>query len=200
MPRTCGSSAHRMAHAVERHAVGEVDERLAQLLERAVVVEVLAVDVRDHRHRRARAAGRSRRSRPPRPPGTAPVPSRAFEPMDCSRPPTTMVGSSPPRASTAATSEVVVVLPCEPATATPYFMRISSASMSARGITGMPCARAADDLRVVRRGPRSRRPPPAAPSTLAASCPCRMRPPRAGQPLGGLAGRAGRCPTPGSRG
>jgi hypothetical protein len=49
----------------------------------------------------------------------------------------TSVGSSPPLASTVAISEVVVVLPWLPATATPYFMRISSASISARGITGI---------------------------------------------------------------
>jgi hypothetical protein len=41
-----------------------------------------------------------------------------------------------------ATSEVVVVLPCEPAIATPYLTRISSASISARPMTGMPSARA----------------------------------------------------------
>ena len=33
-------------------------------------------------------------------------------------------------------NEVVVVFPCDPATAIPVFMRISSASISARGITG----------------------------------------------------------------
>ncbi len=33
--------------------------------------------------------------------------------------------------------EVVVVLPCAPATAMPYFRRISSASISARGMTGI---------------------------------------------------------------
>ncbi len=38
--------------------------------------------------------------------------------------------------------DVVVVLPCEPATATPYFMRMSSASISARGMTGMRLSRA----------------------------------------------------------
>ena len=54
----------------------------------------------------------------------------------------TMVGSMPASASTEARIEVVVVLPCEPATAMPYFMRISSASISARGITGMPRSRA----------------------------------------------------------
>jgi hypothetical protein len=54
-----------------------------------------------------------------------------------------MVGSSPPRASTVATNEVVVVFPCVPATATPYFMRISSASISARWMTGTSRWRAA---------------------------------------------------------
>ena len=53
-------------------------------------------------------------------------------------PPTTTVGSKPPAPSTAATIEVVVVLPCVPAIAMPYFRRISSASISARAITGMP--------------------------------------------------------------
>jgi hypothetical protein len=43
----------------------------------------------------------------------------------------------------AATMVVVLVLPCEPATATPSFTRMSSPSISARGITGTPRARAA---------------------------------------------------------
>ena len=38
---------------------------------------------------------------------------------------------------------VVVVLPCVPATAMPCLKRISSASISARGTTGMPRSRAA---------------------------------------------------------
>ena len=59
------------------------------------------------------------------------------------RPPTTTVGSRRPSASTAATIEVVVVLPWVPATAIPYLSRISSASISARGITGTWRARAA---------------------------------------------------------
>jgi hypothetical protein len=42
----------------------------------------------------------------------------------------------------AAINEVVVVLPCVPATATPHFMRMSSASISARGMTGTFNARA----------------------------------------------------------
>ena len=48
-----------------------------------------------------------------------------------------MVGSRPASLSTAAVMEVVDVLPCEPETAMLYFMRISSASISARGITGI---------------------------------------------------------------
>ncbi len=55
----------------------------------------------------------------------------------------TNVGSRPPSASTDATRLVVVVLPCVPATAMPCFNRISSASISARGTTGMPRSRAA---------------------------------------------------------
>ena len=38
---------------------------------------------------------------------------------------------------------VVVVFPCVPATAMPCFRRMSSASISARGTTGMPRSRAA---------------------------------------------------------
>jgi hypothetical protein len=37
-----------------------------------------------------------------------------------------------------ATNDVVVVLPWDPATATPYFTRINSASSSARAMTGIP--------------------------------------------------------------
>ncbi len=49
----------------------------------------------------------------------------------------TMVGSSPPWARIVETMEVVVVLPCMPETATENFILRSSASISARGITGM---------------------------------------------------------------
>ena len=55
----------------------------------------------------------------------------------------TTVGSSPARCSTEAIRLVVVVLPCEPAITTPCLSRISSPSISARGITGMCRARAA---------------------------------------------------------
>ena len=52
-------------------------------------------------------------------------------------PPLITVGSSPAASSSVATSEVVVVLPCVPATATQLFSRMSSASISARRTTGM---------------------------------------------------------------
>ncbi len=45
--------------AVERHLVGEVDERLLQVVEPAVVFEMLAIDVRNHRHRRKQFEKRS---------------------------------------------------------------------------------------------------------------------------------------------
>jgi len=71
------------------------------------------------------------------------LPSRALLPKALSRPPITAVGSSPARSRTSATIDVVVVFPCEPATAMPYRSRISSASISARGITGTWIAPAA---------------------------------------------------------
>src|SRR5512140_130924 len=67
----------------------------------------------------------------------SPWPSFAFDPRLFSFPPTTAVGSQPAVASTVATIEVVVVFPCVPAIAMPYFIRINSASISARGITGI---------------------------------------------------------------
>ncbi len=71
------------------------------------------------------------------------LPSLALESRTFTFPPTTAVGSSPAAASTVATIEVVVVFPWEPATATAYFSRISSANISARGTTGIFRARAA---------------------------------------------------------
>ena len=73
----------------------------------------------------------------------SPAPSREFAPALASRPPMTKVGSTPAAASTLVTSEVVVVLPCVPAIAMPFFSRISSASITARGTTGTRAARAA---------------------------------------------------------
>ncbi len=58
-------------------------------------------------------------------------------------PPLMTVGSRPPASSKAATSEVVVVLPCVPAMATQVLKRMSSASISARRTTGRRFSRAA---------------------------------------------------------
>ena len=80
----------------------------------------------------------------------SPRPSRALLPKALSRPPITAVGSSPPRSSTSAIIDVVLVLPCDPATAIENRSRISSASISARGITGIPRSRGRHDLRVAR--------------------------------------------------
>ena len=74
----------------------------------------------------------------------SPSPSLALLPKPCTLPPTTTVGSRPASARMVATMEVVEVLPWLPATAMPYFFsRISSASISARWMTGMCCSRAA---------------------------------------------------------
>src|SRR5215813_12990447 len=58
-------------------------------------------------------------------------------------PPLITVGSKPPASTSAATSEVVVVLPWVPAIATQRLSRMSSASISARRTTGRRRARAA---------------------------------------------------------
>ena len=77
-------------------------------------------------------------------------PSRAFEPpMVPTRPPTTTVGSKPACDRIVAAIEVVVVLPWLPATAMPYFSRISSASSSPRGMTGIPSRRASSNFRIL---------------------------------------------------
>ena len=62
--------------------------------------------------------------------------------MEFKRPPMTQVGSSPASPSTAEMREVVVVLPCVPAIAMPCLKRMSSASIIARGTTGMCASRA----------------------------------------------------------
>ena len=63
-------------------------------------------------------------------------------PAAVSTPPITKVGSSPASARMEAIRLVVVVLPWVPATAMPKRKRISSASISARRMTGMPNSRA----------------------------------------------------------
>src|SRR5579883_632586 len=66
-------------------------------------------------------------------------------------PPLMTVGSKPPASSSAATMEVVVVLPWVPAMATQLFSRISSASISARRTTGSRRARATTSSGLSRR-------------------------------------------------
>ena len=73
----------------------------------------------------------------------SPRPSTALVLRLLSLPPTTTVGSRPPLSSTEATREVVVVLPWAPDTATENLRRMSSASISALGITGTPAFLAA---------------------------------------------------------
>ena len=68
----------------------------------------------------------------------SPCPSLAFDPPQISsQPPMTTVGSRCPHVRMEATMEVVVVFPWAPAMATPYLSLISSASISALGITGI---------------------------------------------------------------
>ena len=73
----------------------------------------------------------------------SPLPRAELAPALCSLPPITKVGSTPASVRMSVTSEVVVVLPCVPAMAMPLRRRISSASITARGTTGMRRARAA---------------------------------------------------------
>ena len=70
-------------------------------------------------------------------------PKRALLPALLSRPPITKVGSSSASPKTLAKSEVVVVLPCVPATAMPCRKRINSANISARRTCGIKAALAA---------------------------------------------------------
>src|SRR5450755_138326 len=74
---------------------------------------------------------------------TSPEPRRAFAPRSFTSPPMSTVGAKPPASSTAATMDVVVVLPCVPETATPRLSAMISASISARCNTGMPARCAA---------------------------------------------------------
>src|SRR6185312_7127300 len=106
----------------------------------------------------------------------SPLPSRALLPNALSRPPITAVGSSPALSSTSAIIDVVVVLPWLPATAIEYLSRISSASISARGITGI-CRRAASRTSGFAGRTADETTTTSASPTCAASCPCMTRMP-----------------------
>src|SRR5262249_49297404 len=134
--------------AVERDLVHEAQEGLLDVREVAVGVEVLAVDVRDHGDGRrqlqeravglvglrdhvlaaAQASARAQHAEP------SPDHHRGIEPAPGRR--------APPWSSAAATTAGVVAWRRAPAPATPYLRRMSSASISARGITGTPSRRA----------------------------------------------------------
>ncbi len=75
-----------------------------------------------------------------------------------------------------ATMEVVVVLPWLPATAMPYLRRISSASISPRGMTGI-CSRLASCTSGFRSSTAELTTSALAPSRLAAAWPSAMRAP-----------------------
>ncbi|GIW55261.1 MAG: hypothetical protein KatS3mg082_1665 [Nitrospiraceae bacterium] len=128
----------------------------------------------------ATMVGESRRKEPSLSSASAtrrsPRPRRAWLPSAFTLPPMTIVGSSPPCASTLATIEVVVVLPCAPAIAMPYFNRISSASISARGMTGIFLALASTTSGLVGATAEEITTTCASP-TLDAWWPMKMRPP-----------------------
>ena len=71
---------------------------------------------------------------------------------------------------------MVVVFPWLPATATPYFKRISSASISARGITGTP-RRRASTTSALSECTAVEQTATCAPSTCSARCPSKTRAP-----------------------
>ena len=80
--------------------------------------------------------------------------------------------------------EVVVVLPWLPAIAMPYFRRISSASSSPRGITGM-FSRRASSTSGLRASTAELTTTALAPAMFAAAWPSMIAAPSACQPLGG---------------
>ena len=105
-----------------------------------------------------------------------PRPSLALLPNELTRPPITTVGSRPATSSTRAIIDVVVVLPCAPATAIPWRSCMSSARTSARATTGKPRSRAATISGLVDRT-ADEYTTSSTSLTLRASCPCVMRAP-----------------------
>jgi len=104
-------------------------------------------------------------------------PRRALLSKMFNRPPTTAVGSTPAWCSSTAIMEVVLVLPWVPVTATANFIRISSPSISARGITGIRSSRARRTSGLS--GPMAvETTTTSAPSGWPAACPAATRAPR----------------------
>ena len=107
--------------------------------------------------RRAAARGGCRRSRRPRRrAGRSPSTARRCRRRTTS-PPTTKLGASPASASDSISIDVVVVLPCVPATATERARAQIDASIPARRSVGIPSSTASAQLDVVRRHRRRRR-------------------------------------------
>ncbi|MBA7665791.1 hypothetical protein ES703_73865 [subsurface metagenome] len=105
-------------------------------------------------------------------------PNLALEPPHMfNLPPITTVGSRPPCVRIEAIILVVVVFPCAPATAIPYFSLISSASISARGITGMDCSLASTNSGLSSFTAEEKTTTSAAP-TFSGLCPRNIWPPR----------------------
>ena len=73
---------------------------------------------------------------------TSPLPWWALAPLVTRLPPTAKDGSSPQCCSATVSMDVVVVLPCVPATATLRYPRIRATSATVRGSTRKPRARA----------------------------------------------------------
>ena len=144
--------------AVERQVLQELRERLLELREVVLVgIHVVGVDVGDHRDHRLQVQER----------GVGLVGLDDDEVAGAEA----RVGAGgveapaddegrvePASASTLATRLVVVVLPWVPAIATPCLRRISSASISARGTTGMRALARRRRPRGCRPAPRSRPP------------------------------------------
>ena len=79
------------------------------------------------------------------------MPSWAFEPDSFRLPPIAYDGSAAQCCSATVSIEVVVVLPCVPATASVRRPTITEASAAARGRIGIPAARAATTSGLVSR-------------------------------------------------
>ena len=116
---------------IKRHPVHKLHERPLHIGHVLIAIHVLAIQVRHHPQHRAqfqKAAITLIRLRHQ----ILRAPQPSIRPQRIHPPPHHHRRVKPPPASTAAIMHVVVVFPCIPATAIPYFSRISSASISAR--------------------------------------------------------------------
>ena len=108
----------------------------------AVVVEVVGLDVGDQRARTASRRGTRRRSRRPRRRRARRCRRGRWSPVSLSSPPIAKDGSAPQCCSATVSSEVVVVLPWVPATATTRRPCITDSSAAERGSSRSPRRRA----------------------------------------------------------